>query len=79
MEEKLLEFKEYLKKIEYLNSATSVLYWDMRVGIPSKAIPYRGEVLGYLAGETYKLQTSDIMKSFIEYFSGLQSGYSYLR
>ena len=68
---KLTEFKEYLTKIEHLNSAIGVLYWDMRVGIPKKAIPYRGEVLGYLSGEEYKLQTSDKMKEFIEYFKSV--------
>jgi len=73
LKEKLLEFKEYIKKIEYINSAINVLYWDMRVGIPSKGIPYRGEVLGYLSGESYKLQTSDTMKGFIEYFQDLEN------
>ena len=37
-ESKLKQFKEYLTNIEYLSSANSVLYWDMRVGIPKKAI-----------------------------------------
>lgn len=67
-EAKLGEFKEYLKKLEYLNDAIGVLYWDMRVSIPKKAIPYRGEMLGYLSGEAYKLQTSDTMKEFIDFF-----------
>lgn len=66
---KLEEFKDYVKKIEYLNSANSVLYWDMRVGIPKKGIKYRADVLGYLSGELYKLQTSDTMKAFIDYFN----------
>lgn len=65
---KLNSFKDYLKQLEYLGSAIGVLYWDSRVGIPKKGIPYRGEVLGYLSGEQYKLQTSEKMKEFIEYF-----------
>ena len=67
---KLEEFKEYNRKIEYLNSASSVLYWDMRVGIPSKGVAYRGEVLAFLSGETYKLQTSSTMEEYIKYFEG---------
>lgn len=67
-EGKLLEFKSYLKKLELLNSAIAVLDWDARVGLPKKANPYRGEVLGCLSGEQYKLQTSDKMKEFIDYF-----------
>jgi carboxypeptidase Taq len=67
-EEKLKEFKDYLTKLEYLNSAESVLSWDMMVGIPKKGKAYRSEVLGYLSGEAYKIQTSDKMKEFIDYF-----------
>lgn len=62
-------FKEELQKLEYLNSALGVLYWDMRVGIPRKSVPYRGQVLGYLSGEIYKVQTSEKMKNYIEYFN----------
>lgn len=62
-------FKSYLSDVEYLNSAIGVLYWDSRVNIPRKGVPYRGEVLGYLSGELYKKQTSDTMKAFIDEFS----------
>lgn len=67
-QEKLTEFKEYVSKIEYLSSACAVLGWDIEVYIPDKGVPYRSEVLGYLSGEAYKLQTSDKMKEFIDYF-----------
>ena len=69
---KLEEFKDYLRKIEYLNAASGLLYWDMRVGMPKKSIPYRGKMLSYLSGEAYKLQTSDTMKQYIEYFAALE-------
>jgi len=72
METRLEEFKEYLRKIEYLNAASGLLYWDMRVGMPKKGIPYRGKMLSYLSGEAYKLQTSDTMKEYIEYFVALE-------
>lgn len=67
--ERLREFKDYLKEIEYLNSTINFLNWDMRVNIPPKGIEARGEVLGYLAGEVQKLQTSKMMKDFINYFT----------
>ncbi|ERI90492.1 putative thermostable carboxypeptidase 1 [Clostridiales bacterium oral taxon 876 str. F0540] len=67
-EMKLKEFKEYMTRIEYLNSASSVLSWDMMVSIPRKGKAYRSDVLGYLSSESYKLQTSDTMKEFIDYF-----------
>ena len=69
-ENKLAEIKEYLKDIEYLNSAIGTLQWDSRVNIPKKGTAYRGEVLGYLSNHLYKLQTSDVLKGCIDYFSG---------
>lgn len=67
---KLIEFKEYLKDIEYLSSAIGALQWDSRVNMPKKGAEYRGEVLGYLSNHLYKLQTSEALKSYIDYFSG---------
>jgi len=66
---KMKEFKEYINKIEYLNSAASLLYWDMSVNMPKKGVEYRGKVLGHLTAEIYKLETSDTMKEYLEYFS----------
>lgn len=68
-EKKLAEFKEYLKDLEYLNSANAVLYWDARVNTPKKGIAYRGDVLGYLSNQLYKLQTSPVLKDYIDYFT----------
>lgn len=65
------EFKEYLKNIEYLKNSIEVLYWDMRVGIPVKAVPYRSDMIGYLSGELYKLKISDKMKDFIDKLSAV--------
>jgi carboxypeptidase Taq len=70
LKQKISEFKEYLSKIEYLNSALSVLSWDMRVCMPKQGTEHRGEVLAYLSGEMYKLQTSEEMKIFLDYFVG---------
>lgn len=66
---KLEEFKDYTSKIEYLSSAGSVLGWDTEVYIPKKGIAYRSKIMGCLSGELYKLQTSEKMKEFIDYFA----------
>lgn len=65
---KLEEFKSHLTKIEYLNSACGLLEWDTEVFIPSNGVGYRSEVMGYLSGELYKLQTSEKIREFAEYF-----------
>ena len=68
-ENKLNEFKEYVKNIEHLGSAFAALYWDTRVNIPKKGLPQRGELLGYLSAEQYKLQTAPAVKDYLDYFS----------
>lgn len=70
---KIEELKEYLKKIEYLGSSISLLHWDSVVNMPKDAIEYRSEMIGYLTGENYKLTTSEKMKEFIDYFSGIDA------
>ncbi len=68
---KIEELKEYLRKVEYLGSSISLLQWDSIVNMPKEAIEYRSEMIGYLTGESYKLTTSEKMKEFIDYFSGI--------
>ena len=72
VEENIKDLKEYIKKIDYLNSAIAVLYWDMRTYIPKKGVPYRSDVVGYLSSEAYKLETSDKVKEYIDYFEGVK-------
>lgn len=67
-ENKINELKEYLKNLEYLNSSIALIQWDSLVNMPSKAVQYRSEMLGYLSGESYKLSTSNKIKEFAEYF-----------
>jgi len=69
LEKKLGEFKEYVKNLEYLSNAIAAVYWDTRVNMPKKGMPYRGEMLGYLSAEQYKLQTSPELKGFLDAFS----------
>ncbi|MCY6372786.1 carboxypeptidase M32 [Clostridium ganghwense] len=71
-DEKLKEFKEYLSKLEYLESTIALLSWDSMVNAPRGGIGYRSEMIGYLSGEAYRISTSDKMKGFIEYFSECQ-------
>ena len=67
-ESMLNELKDYLKDLEYLNSSIAVLQWDSMVNMPSKAISFRSEVLGYLSEQSYKLTTSDKIKRFVDFF-----------
>lgn len=66
LEEKINEVKEYLKKYDKLNQAIALIYWDMRTNMPEKAGESRGEVLQYLSEESFKMLTSDKVKTFID-------------
>lgn len=66
LEEKINEVKEYLKKYDKLNQAIALIYWDMRTNMPEKAGEIRGEVLQYLSEESFKMLTSDKVKTFID-------------
>lgn len=63
---KVRDMKSHMRKLEHLMGASALIQWDMRVGAPRKAMADRGEMLAFLTGEIYKLQTSDKMKEFID-------------
>lgn len=68
LKEKLSELQVYIKNIDHLEQATALIYWDMRVGIPKKALEQRSELVAHLSSEVYNLKTSDNAKVFIDYF-----------
>jgi len=70
LEEKLKDLKNYISRIDYMYSALAVFSWDDMVNAPHKAVEYRSSVSGYLAGELYKLKTSEEVKKFIDFFEG---------
>jgi len=65
----LNDFKDHLKKIEYLKSTIALLHWDLVVKAPEKSVDYRSDMLGYLSSEEYKLTTGEAMKGFLDVFS----------
>lgn len=70
-ESKMKEFKDYLTQLEYLNSTMALTVWDTYVNAPKKGMEFRSNMIGYLSGESHKLQTSDKIKKFIDYFSDI--------
>lgn len=72
IKENLNNLKEYLKKLEYLTSSIALIQWDSMVNMPSKAIRYRSEILGYLSEKKYKMSTSKKIKQYIDFFSDLK-------
>ncbi len=68
MKNKLKEVKNHLEKIEKINEAINVLYWDMRTYMPKDGIDSRIDVIEYLSGEAFSLTNADEVKGFIDYF-----------
>ncbi|EKY25792.1 hypothetical protein [Clostridium celatum] len=66
LKEKFNEVKEHISEVNKLNEAISLVYWDMRTSMPSKAGETRSDVISYLSGEVFKKTTSDKVLGFIE-------------
>ncbi|OMH19739.1 hypothetical protein AC231_18795 [Clostridium pasteurianum] len=69
IKENLNNLKEYLKKLEYLTSSIALIQWDSMVNMPSKAIRYRSEILGYLSEKKYKMSTSKKLNSILTFLA----------
>ena len=54
LNKKLKELKDYLNDYEKLIQALSLVYWDMRTNMPTKAGESRSKVLEYLSGEALR-------------------------
>ncbi|MCS7464438.1 carboxypeptidase M32 [Paenibacillus doosanensis] len=68
-DQKLTEFKEYLKKMKSYEEAIGLLYWDMRTGAPKKGIGTRSEVVGMLSAEHFAMAVSEQMGEMLAYFN----------
>ncbi|MEN2464874.1 carboxypeptidase M32 [Ornithinibacillus sp. FSL M8-0202] len=60
------EFKDYLKEINAMREAVTLIQWDLRTKIPKKGVEQRSEVVGYLSQKIHQMQVSDKMKAFID-------------
>ena len=68
-EQKLRQFREYVKKMKSYEEAIGVLYWDLRTGAPKKGVESRSAVIGTLSAELFKMAVSDQMGEYLDYFS----------
>ncbi|MFC7370578.1 carboxypeptidase M32 [Fictibacillus iocasae] len=63
------EFLDYVKKMQHLNEAIGLMYWDLRTGAPKKGVEQRSEIIGTLSADMFAMSTSDEMKSYIDRLS----------
>ncbi|WP_078553481.1 carboxypeptidase M32 [Bacillus alkalicellulosilyticus] len=63
------QFLNYVKKIENMNEAIGLLYWDARTGAPKKGVDQRSEVIGTLSTDVFLMSVSDQMKAYLDELS----------
>ncbi len=76
LEQKLVEFKEYIKTMEITKQAIDLIYWDKLVCMPKKAVEGRAEVIGLLSEKLFNQQTSKEMREFLKFFKENSDGLS---
>ncbi|UOF90637.1 carboxypeptidase M32 [Fodinisporobacter ferrooxydans] len=64
----LQSFQQYLRKMQDISDASSVLYWDARTGMPKKGVDRRSQVIATLSAEAFRMSISDEMGNYIAYF-----------
>ncbi|MBO4290038.1 MAG: carboxypeptidase M32 [Lachnospiraceae bacterium] len=57
-EEAVKALYELAKEIDFLENTIMTLSWDMRVNLPKQAGEYRGNTIGFLAGQVFERKTS---------------------
>ncbi|KAA9006360.1 carboxypeptidase M32 [Paenibacillus spiritus] len=62
-------FSGLLAKISGYREAIGLLQWDLRTGAPRKGADVRARTIGTLAGELFRLETSDEMGRYTDLFS----------
>ena len=63
------ELKEYIVKINRYTHVTTLLYWDMRTGMPQEGFPMHSDVLTEFSTEQFNLSTSDELFGMLEELS----------
>lgn len=63
------QFQELVRKTASYFEAIAVLHWDLRTGAPRKSVESRSETIGMLTTEAFRLQTSQEMGRYLDYFA----------
>lgn len=78
-ETKLADFKDMVKKIEYLKyTLNSLVYWDKITNMPEKGLEYRSEVMSYLGGELYNRFSDKKLRNYVSYFESKKDNEKYV-
>ena len=63
---KLEELKEYIRKMDYYDRATTLFYWDMDTATPELGFDGHNEANAFFATEGFKMSTSPELKAILD-------------
>lgn len=70
------DLKNILKEISLLEENQALLEWDALTGMPVDSAQFRAELISYLAGKSFELQTGQKLTDIIEYLKKHTDGLS---
>ena len=65
MQEKVKQYKDYLRKADAFDHAVGVLYYDFETVMPKGAADHFSKTMGTLSEEMYKMETSPELKALV--------------
>ena len=65
MQEKVKQYKDYLRKADAFDHAVGVMYYDFETVMPKGAADHFSKTMGTLSEEMYKIETSPELKALV--------------
>lgn len=69
LQDKIKNFKQFIKEIKYHEEIINMMYWDLRTGAPRGGLKKKSEIMGAVAKKRLKMIVSNEMNTYLEYFS----------
>lgn len=63
------QFQDYLHQIQRYNQIQTLLYWDMKAGMPKEGFAGHSDALTYFSTEQFRLATAPELKDYLEKLS----------
>ncbi len=66
MSEVFEKFQKYLQRVRQYGQIQTLLYWDMKTGMPKEGFEGHSEALTFFSTEQFKLETAPELKGYLE-------------
>ncbi len=65
LEQTIVNFREYVRKMMHYGEALALMQWDLRTGAPKKGHALRAESMGTISSKIFDMSTSPVMENFL--------------